>query len=235
MQDDPLLGPVRRVVRVSVPDRAQDDDDQPTTSTVRFQSSSPQVIQEGDEFCVGFAFLPDDDFPTSYPDDDVTNPGDRPTGWIALFQFYGPPYNTSAPLVLHASRPTVDTPLDEFKLSGNDLNPGDPAPLLWLPYRRGHWTDVVLRIRASAMVEAGWIEVYANQGESTRVRPMPLHGLHRIPRVLFREDSEEFRTDMQIYRINDRFDRVTVWHTGHRIAETVEEADPRSYREPAAW
>lgn len=235
VEDDPVLGPVRRAVRVSVPDSAQDDDDQPTSTTVRFQSSSVQNIREGDEFCVGFSFLPDADFPTSYPDGDVTNPGHRPTGWIALFQFYGPPYDDGAPLLLHASRSTVDVPVDEFKLAGNALNPEGPVPVLSLPYRRGHWTDVVLRIRASAWVGSGWLEVYANQGESTRVRPMPMYGLQRIPRVLLRENSGDFRTDMQIYRINDRFDRVTVWHTGHRIARTVDEADPRTYRERDEW
>ena len=76
----------------------------------------------------------------------------------------------------------------------------------------------------------GWLETYVNQGESTRVRPLLVNGLQRVPRVLLREDSEPHRTDMQIYRVNDRFDRVTLWHTGHKIARTVEDADPRSYR-----
>jgi type IV secretory pathway TrbD component len=35
---------------------------------------------------------------------------------------------------------------------------------------------------------------------------------------------------MQIYRVVDRIPSVTLWHTGHRIARTVAEADPRSYR-----
>jgi hypothetical protein len=233
LQADPLLGPVRRAVRVSVPNSAKDDRDQPTSTTVRFQASSPRMVREGDEFCVGFAFLPPADFPTVYPDDDVTRPeGTRATGYIAVFQFYGPPYEEAAPLVLHAARRNPDVPLDEFTVRGNDYNPGDPVPLLSLPYRRGRWTDVVFRIRASASIEHGWVETYVNQGESDAVRPLPLaNGLLRVPRVLLRRDSEDFRTDMQIYRVNDRFDEVTLWHTGHRMAQTVEEADPRSYRD----
>ncbi|TFV64684.1 hypothetical protein E4P41_00085 [Geodermatophilus sp. DF01-2] len=229
---DPVLGAARRAVRVSVPNSAKDDDDQPTSTTVRFQSSSVHSIREGDEFCVGFAFLPPADFPSVYPRDDVTNPrGDEATGYIAIFQIYGPPYEQGSPFVLHAERRSVDDPVDEFTVRGNELNPGDPVPFLSLPYRRGGWTDVVFRIRASASIEKGWVETYVNQGESTNVRPLPLvTGQLRLPRVLLRADSEPFRTDMQIYRVNDRFDRVTMWHTGHRIARTVEDADPRSYR-----
>jgi hypothetical protein len=231
LREDPVLGWARRVVKVSVPNSAKNDDDQPTSSTVRFQSSSAQNIREGDEFCVGFAFLPPADFPSVYPRDDVTNPRDsEATGYIAIFQFYGPPYEQGSPFVLQARRRSPDDPVDEFTLSGNELNPGDPAPHLALPYRRGTWTDVVFRIRASSSIERGWLETYVNQGESTRVRPLLVNGLHRVPRVLLRDNSEPHRTDMQIYRVNDRFERVTLWHTGHKIARTVEEADPRSYR-----
>ncbi|MBB3676981.1 Ig-like domain-containing protein [Modestobacter versicolor] len=232
VQDDPVLGAARRVVAVSVPNSAKRDEDQPTDTTVRFQSSSPRTVVEGDEFCVGFAFLPPPDFPTVFPDDDPTNPGDRATGYIALFQFYGPPYEQGSPFVLHANRRTVDDPVDEFAVRGNELNPGDPVAFLALPYRRGRWTDVVFRVRASSSIEEGWVETYVNQGESTAVRPVQLTtGTVRLPRVLLRPDSEPFRTDLQLYRVNDRFDRVSVLFTGHRIAETVEEADPRSYRD----
>jgi hypothetical protein len=63
------------------------------------------------------------------------------------------------------------------------------------------------------------------------VRPLLINSRLRVPRVLLRADSEPHRTDMQIYRVNDRYDRVTLLHTGHKITQTVEEADPRSYRE----
>ncbi|OMQ16643.1 hypothetical protein A7K94_0201150 [Modestobacter sp. VKM Ac-2676] len=231
---DPVLGPERRAVRVSVPDSARDDPDQPTATTVRFQSSSTSNIREGDEFCVGFAFLPPDDFPSVHPLDDVTNPRDEASGYIAVFQFYGPPYEQGSAFVLHTERRTPDDPVDEFSVRGNELNPGDPVPWLSLPYRRGQWTDVVFRIRASSSIESGWVECHLNQGESTAVRPMHLaDGRLRVPRVLLRPESGEHRTDMQIYRVAGRFEQVTLWHTGHRIARTVEEADPGSYRNGA--
>ncbi|WP_336033496.1 hypothetical protein [Geodermatophilus sp. FMUSA9-8] len=232
LADDPVLGSARRAVRVSVPDSARDDADQPNRTTVRFQSSSRRVITEGDEFCVGFAFLPPADFPSVHPRGDVTNPrGEEATGYLALFQVYGPPYGAGSPFVLHAERRALDDPVDEFAVRGNELNPGDPVPLLSLPYRRGRWTDVVFRIRASSSIEQGWVETYVNQGESTAVRPLPLAtGQLRVPRVLLRPDSDTFRTDVQLYRVAGRFDRVTMWHTGHRVARTVAEADPRSYR-----
>jgi hypothetical protein len=230
--DDPVLGAARRVLKVSVPESAKYDADQPTSSTVRFQSSSPRVLRDGDEFCVGFAFLPSADFPTVYPPDDPANPaGPAGTSYIALFQFYGPPYTRGSPFLLQANRNTPADPLDEFVVKANELNAGDPWPFLSLPYRRGRWTDVVFRIRLSSSIEEGWIETYVNQGASTTVQPQPfVNGRLRVPRVLLRADSEAARTDMQIYRVVNRFERVTVWHTGHRIAATVAEADPRSYR-----
>jgi hypothetical protein len=230
--EDPVLGAARRAVRVSVPDSARHDEEQPTSGTVRFQASSPRRITEGDEFCVGFAFLPPADFPSVHPRDDVTNPrGPAATGYIAIFQFYGPPYEQGSPFVLHSERRVPDDPVDEFAVRGNELNPGDPVPALSLPYRRGRWTDVVFRIRASASIEDGWVETYVNQGESRQVRAVPLGGSQvRLPRVLLRPNSQAFRTDMQIYRVAGRFGRVAMWHTGHTIARTVEEADPLSYR-----
>jgi len=231
-EDDPT-GRGRRVMKVSVPDSARYDADQPSSTTVRFQAASRRTIVEGDEFCVGFAFRPSTDFPTVYPANDPANPnGPSATGYIAIFQLYGPPYDQGSPLVLQANRSKASDPLDEFAIRGNELNPGDPWPLLAIPYRRGRWTDVVFRIRASRSIESGWIEMYLNQGASTTVQQVPfVNGLMRVPRVLLRADSEPFRTDMQIYRVAGRIDRVTAWHTGHRIARTVSEADPRSYRE----
>ncbi|GAA4741809.1 hypothetical protein GCM10023328_23770 [Modestobacter marinus] len=231
VEPDPVLGPARRAVRVSVPDSARGDRDQPTSSTVRFQSSSPSDIREGDEFCVGFAFLPPEDFPSVHPRDGVLEPEGEASGYIAVFQFYGPPYEQGSPFVLHTERRTPDDPIDEFSVRGNELNPGDPVPFLSLPYRRGQWTDVVFRVRASSSIASGWVECHLNQGESTAVRPMHLaDGRLRVPRVLLRPESQPHRTDMQIYRVAGRFDRVTLWHTGHTIARTVEEADPGSYR-----
>ncbi|MCZ2836014.1 Ig-like domain-containing protein [Modestobacter sp. VKM Ac-2985] len=231
VEPDPVLGPARRAVRVSVPDSARGDRDQPTSTTVRFQSSSVSNIREGDEFCVGFAFLPPADFPSVHPRDGVLAPGGDASGYIAVFQFYGPPYEQGSPFVLHTERRTPDDPIDEFSVRGNELNPGDPVPFLSLPYRRGQWTDVVFRIRASSSIRSGWVECHVNQGESTAVRPMHLaDGRLQVPRVLLRPDSADHRTDMQLYRVAGRFDRVTLWHTGHRIARTVSEADPGSYR-----
>ncbi len=229
--DDPVLGPSRRVLRVVVPDSMGDDADQPTPTTVRFQASSPQVIREGDELCVGFAVLLPRSFPTVYPTGDPANPrGPEGTGYVALFQVYGPPYRTGASLVLHADRRTAADPLDELTVRGNELNPGDPEALLAMPYRRGTWTDVVLRLRVSSSIADGWVETYVNQGESAGVRPLPLAGVGvRVPRVVLREDSEEFRTDLQVYRVKNRIPSVGVWFAGHRIARTVEEADPGSH------
>jgi hypothetical protein len=229
--DDPVLGSQRKAIKVVLPNSAKNDSDQPKRTTLRFQSSGPRTIVEGDEFCVGFAFYPPDDFPSVYPRNDPTNPaGTAASGYLAIFQFYGPPYVHGSPLVLHAHRRTTADPVDEFNIRGNSLNPGDPADQLAIPYRRGRWTDVVFRIHASSSIERGWMETYVNQGESTSVQPVSVNGMTRLPRVLLRPDSQPHRTDMQIYRVVDRIPNVTLWHTGHRVARTVAAADPGSYR-----
>ena len=229
--NDPT-GRSRKVICASVPNSAKDDADQPNNTTVRFQAASKRNIVEGDEFCVGFSFMPSADFPSVYPAKDPANPnGTAATGYIALFQFYGPPYVQGSPLVFYAYRPAITDPLDEFTIRGNELNAGDPWPLFAIPYQRGRWTDVVFRIKASQSIEKGWMELYVNQGATTTVQAKPfVNGLVRVPRVLLRSDSEEFRTDMQLYRVSDRFENVTVWHTGHKVAQTVADADPKSYR-----
>lgn len=229
LQTDPIKSG-RRAIRASVPDSAVNDADQPTSNTVRFQSAAKRNIIEGDEFCVGFAVLPPADFPTTYGYGDPTNPTGLQTGWINIFQFFGPPYDATPSLILQANRRTADDPLDEFFLARNDLNEGEPLPLFSFPYNRGKWTDIVMRIKASRSIERGWIEFYVNQGAHTSVQPVSyINGLTRIPRVTLTAKSEAFRTDMQIYRVVKRLATVSLWHTGHKVARTVAEADPRSY------
>lgn len=233
LQNDPVLGSRRRVIKASVPESAKDDPDQATETTVRFQSCGKRNIVEGDEFCVGFAFMPPADFPRVYPPKDPSNPhGPEGTSYIAIFQFYGPPYVQGSPFVLHANRTSIQDPVDEFVIRGNELNPGDPAEFLAIPYRRGRWTDVVFRFHVSTSIDRGWVEAYVNQGESTAVRPVQFsNGLHRVPRVLLRPESEAFRTDLQVYRVIERFERVSMWFAGHQVTRTVVDADPRSYRD----
>lgn len=228
---DPLK-PGRTVMGVSVPDSARWDAEQPNNTTVRFQSSSNRNIREGDEFCVGFSILVGDDFPTVYPMNDPANrAGSAATGYIAMFQFYGPPYEQGSPFVLHANRITPNDPIDEFVVRGNELNPGDPWPLLSIPYNRNRWTDIVFKIHASASIEKGWIEMYVNQGDSSTVQPVPfVNGITRIPRVMLRSNSGDHRTDMQIYRVAGRLANVRAAHTGHKIGQNVADVDPGSYR-----
>jgi hypothetical protein len=220
----------RKAIRASVPDSARWDAEQPTKTTVRFQSASKRSILEGDEICIGFAILPPTDFPTTYGEKDTTNPGGRETGWINVFQFYGPPYDRVATMIIQANRRTNEDPMDEFFLARNDLNEGEPVPLFSVPYNRGKWTDIVIRMRASRSIESGWVEFYVNQGRHTSVQPVAyINGLTRIPRVTLHADSEAFRHDMQIYRVADRIQNVTLWHTGHKMGRTVAEVDPKSY------
>ena len=176
---------------------------------------------------------------------------------IAIFQMFGPqavqpnryPTGRGAITIIDANRNSDADPVDRFHIDANQLNGGDPAPLVEFSYNRGAWTDIVIGIRMSADIHRGWIEVYLNQGEHTEVQPVRLFGgKTRLPRVtawpessappvpdayddgqLITGGSSQHRTDMQIYRAADTYDEVTLLHTGHRIGPTVESVDPRSY------
>ena len=157
--------------------------------------------------------------------------GPDATGYIAVFQFYGPPYVQGSPLVLHAERRLASDPLDEFFIA-RDEQRRRPLARPVVPLHRGSWTDIVLRVHVSRSIQRGWIEyVSSTRARSKSVQPGRVRQRRssRTSRVLLRPDSEAFRTDMQIYRVADRLDRVSLWHTGHKVGRTVSDVDPRSY------
>lgn len=196
---DPIRGASRKVIKVSLPDSAKNDADQPTGSP-RFQAQQPTTPStkgffEGDEFCVGFAVL----VPASssaavggggFPSVNVSRTNTEQH--IAIFQMYGPqassptdyPSGRGAITILDANRRVASDPIDRFHIEANQLNGGDPGLVVEFPYNRGQWTDVVLCMHMSASIKRGWLEVWLNQGQSTTVQPVPLiGGKLRLPRV----------------------------------------------------
>lgn len=261
---DPDRPSSRRAVAVSLPDTARLDSDQPTSSP-RFQAAQPLVdgagIGEGDAFYVGFSvYVPtvDSSAPDAggFPAVDLSDPGTT-NRHVAIFQLYGPqartpsnfPSGRGAALIIDAQRASADDPRDRFRIAANQLNGGDPRPVIDFGYNRGQWTDIVLGIGVSADVRRGWLEVYLNDGTSDRVRAVPLFGGRtRVPRVLrwpdasipavppldvggepVRGGSHDLHTDLQIYRSPRVYDEVTLIHTAHAVGPTVESVDPRSY------
>lgn len=193
--DDPTLGPARKVMKVSLPDTARLDAEQPTNSP-RFQAQSPSTFYEGDEFYVGFSIY----VPTSsssavgangFPVVNVSSTEEPTSQHIAIFQMYGPqattpdyPDGRGAITIIDTNRRTSSDPGAMFHIESNQLNGGDPGFLVEFPYNRGAWTDIVLGFHMSADIKRGWIEVYLNQGQYTSVQPVQLFGgTYRLPRV----------------------------------------------------
>ncbi len=262
---DPLVGAVRNVVTASIPDEAAADRDQPTPSP-RFQAAQPTDgttagLDEGNEFYVGFSvFVPSVDsaehgaggFPTVVP-----STAGSTDNHIAIYQLYGPqaatpvsyPRGRGAIINLDANRTSDAESGEQFGIRANQLNGGDPWPLVEFGYNRGAWTDIVIGMRLSADIRHGWIEVHLNQGATASVRPAPLFGGRtRVPRVgLWPESSvpavpettvdgvtvtggsSDQSTQMQIYRRTGVYPEVTLLHTAHRVGPTVESVDPGSY------
>ncbi|MFH8249530.1 hypothetical protein ACH3VR_04085 [Microbacterium sp. B2969] len=190
----------RKAIKVTVPDYARLDADQPTKSP-RFQAQQSTLapgagIFEGQEFYVGFStFVPKVDSSAAgsggFPSVRLSDAGETNLH-IAIFQMYGPqassptqyPSGRGAITIIDANRTADSDPLDRFHIDANQLNGGDPGFVVDFGYNRGAWTDIVLGFKMSADVRKGWIEVYLNQGGYTSVQPVTLFGgLTRLPRV----------------------------------------------------
>ncbi|WP_243075671.1 hypothetical protein [Microbacterium sp. SS28] len=198
--NDPVRGKSRKAIKVTLPDSARFDSDQPTNSP-RFQAQQPTAspwrgVTEGDTFYVGFAvYVPKTNSSAAgsggFPTVRVSDP-EKTNKHIAIFQMFGPqaseptsyPAGRGAITIIDANRNSEAEAPDRFHIDANQLNGGDPGFLVDFGYNRGAWTDIVLGIKMSADIQRGWIEVYLNQGEHSSVQPVRLFGgKTRLPRV----------------------------------------------------
>ncbi|MFH8253125.1 hypothetical protein ACH3VR_22345 [Microbacterium sp. B2969] len=196
---DPVRA-ARKAIKVTVPDSARFDLDQPTNSP-RFQAQQPTLnsgcgFYEGQEFYVGFSiYVPKTNSSAAgsggFPSVSLSNPGET-NKHISIFQMYGPqatnptqyPTGRGAITIIDANRTSSTDAKDRFHIDANQLNGGDPGYLVDFGYNRGAWTDIVLGFRMSADIRKGWIEAYLNQGGYKSVQPVTLFGgLTRLPRV----------------------------------------------------
>ena len=209
--------------------------DQPDTPTsVRWQVATRSELGIGSLSYFGFAFMPDANFPTMYGYSDPLDP-DYPdyngTGHVAIAQFYGSPYNRGPGFALDARVEYDDDTYNEFRMSGNAMNPGDPGKLFGLPYHRMDWTDVVFGVAASTDILKGWMEVYVREpadGAGSPLRKLSMNGQTRLQRVLMQLTSPGNRFDNQIYRRLGEFASVGCYFAKQKIGASASEVDPHS-------
>ena len=223
-----------KVAYALMPDNYTRADQPNTPNSVRWQVATRSELGIGSMSYFGFAFMPDANFPTMYGYSDTLDP-DYPdyngTGHIAIAQFYGSPYNRGPGFALDARVEYDDDVHNEFRMSGNAMNPGDPGKLFGLSYHKMQWTDVVFGVAASTDILKGWMEVYVREpadGAGSPLRKLTMNGQTRLQRVLMQLTSPGNRFDNQIYRRLGEVDLVGCYFAKQKIGASASEVDPHS-------
>jgi hypothetical protein len=233
MVSDPTHG---NVAFVSLPnDYNRQDQPNPTASSVRFQAASRVELGHGSLAYYGMAIKPGTNFPIMYSANDPSDP-DYPdpngTGFVALAQFYGAPYNTGPGFALTSRMENTDDRKDHLRIIGNALNPGDPLNLINIPVRRNVWTDFVFGVGASTDIMKGWVEIWVREsgdGVGSPLRQLTLLGKKRLPRVMLQVLSKPNSFHAQIYERIDETPLVDVKFAKLAIGPTAASVDPHSY------
>ena len=200
--NDPVRGASRKAIKVTLPDSARFESDQPTSSP-RFQAQQPTAlpwrgISEGHAFYTGFAvYVPprqlEREWLGRFPDCSLSDAQTRESSILRSSRCTGrrPISPTTIPLVVGRSRSSTRTGacLHRSVRTGStsrriSSTAATPAFVVDFPYNRGAWTDIVMGLKMSADIRRGWIEIYLNQGGSSTVQPVKLFGgKTRLPRV----------------------------------------------------
>jgi Polysaccharide lyase len=205
--DDPILGPQRKVARITVYDR-----DVGPTSNPRVQLETPRLWKRGAAHYVGVSYL----FPRSWPDIPTT------TGWVGIGSVYGPPWRGSGPNSLAIRRLEDGRQVIQW-------NPSRRGPTFSVPLVRGRWMDFVMHIRLSRSPRRGFWEMWVDTGGGWR--QLSAHGHTRVhAATVDRANAGGPNYDkVSQYRPKGMWRVATDYVGCHRIADTFAEAAPHSY------
>jgi len=148
---DPVLGAVRKVIKVTV-----NETDTFNTPNPRSQLETGKKLAvgaNGAEFYAGFSFLLPAGFPAQWRNDK----------WITLAEVYGPPYDGSSPSGLGHSYLANNTTLRTLAIEQENLLLGNPT--------RGAWVDIVTHTKLSTDPAVGFVQHSYNLGQGWVYRP----------------------------------------------------------------
>lgn len=209
--DDPVNGPIRKVVRTEVHDA-----DTGPTENPRCQLNGPPILEEGMEFYFGFSVL----VPLDYP---ALKAGD----WVTFGSVYGPPYTSSGPNGIGMGRESGKEVVTFSKSGG-------PALATWL-LKRGQWMDYVMHLKLSPNPQVGFCELYI-QDDETGWRAIPLSsngtvlgtpGSVRYYQSTLKpgiNDGGPNGANVTHYRGAGQWEAGALYHGHHRVATTFAEA-----------
>ncbi len=148
---DPLGGD-RKAIRF----RVADTDVKPCTPTInpRAQALSPSLLEEGEDYWVGYSVLVPRDFPVTRQ---------RGDNWISLASIYGPPYKGAGPSTMYMN---TSPGVNRFYYRRNGTSGYDTT---WsMPLVRGRWVDFAIHVRLSRSAKRGFREQWVNAGSGWR-------------------------------------------------------------------
>jgi hypothetical protein len=203
----------RNVVRFSV----RNTDVAPCTPTEnpRAQALSPEILQPGGDYWVGWSVLVPKDFPTTRA---------RGDNWISLGSIYGPPADgPSGTGIKMDTTPRRDV----FYYRRDDRYRFDEP---WrMPLVRGRWVDFVVHFKLSRNPKVGYREQWVNDGSGWR--QSRLHGKKRLYTATLgpANGAGPNVSKVSLYYRRGLMKAATIYFAEHRIGTSFSAVAPHSY------
>jgi hypothetical protein len=181
----------------------------------RAQALSPDILEPGRTYWIGWSVLVPRDFPST------SRKGDN---WISLGSIYGPPADGPSGTGIKMDA----TPGKERFYFRRDARYGFDEP--WsMPLVRGRWVDFVVHVRLSRKASEGFREQWVNDGSGWR--QSRFHGERRLHTVTLgaANGGGPNVSKVSLYYRRGLMKVGTLYFADHRIGTTFDAVAPRSY------
>jgi hypothetical protein len=212
--EDPVLGPERKVVKMTVRDWDTGPTDDP-----RGQLETSKFWDDGENYYVGFSVLFGRDWDWRMCE----------SCWVTFHQIYGPPFDGQGPLNMNIK---TDNPAGEprpprERTSAFGYDHPFEAKLIQMK-----WYDFVWHVKLSPDPKVGFVEVFMNTG--TGWQQMMLKGQQRLYMATKigsnGSTSEGNSSNIQLYRQKGIAGVATMYFAEHQIGTTFGSVAPHSYQ-----
>jgi hypothetical protein len=218
VENDPVLGSIRKVMRLSTTEA-----DTSLTGDPRTQLTSYPVITQGSEFWAGFSVL--------FPESPAFPASWNNSYFFTLAEVFGTPFGGTSPfrftvvqggsgISLAATKSTAFNATGSANVWVKPINP-----------IRSKWLDIVIHGVLSTDPAQGYYELFTNEGaglvQQTLNGETRLYGASSVPGI---NDGAPNAHHIKNYRgVGSGAGEVTVYFANHRVGLIQDEVNPRSY------
>jgi Polysaccharide lyase len=211
--EDPVLGPERKVVKMTVRDWDTGPTDDP-----RGQLETSKFWDDGENYYVGFSVLFGRDWDWRMCE----------SCWVTFHQIYGPPFDGQGPLNMNVK---ADNPRGEPRITWErTARYGFDHPFeVRLSTMR--WYDFVWHVRLSSDPDEGFVEIWMNRGEGwEKLRLNGRERLHMATKIRANGSRREGNSsNIQLYRSRGIADVATMYFADHAVGTSFDAVAPASY------